>query len=189
MLLWFSRKAADTGSLLTHFICYRYRSIIYEAKGEELYNSHVERLLAEYLIDTLPVEFLPPPACVRSIVSLEAWPLWRVIYFDWLVLSARLLVYYVCCHLVARWGYYSLYIFGPVPLWLCEDITACYMYCFFRNNAWLFSGQLSYLIAGFNLFSIHKCFFTSKVLLKFSPLTVKLNLLFKVLLSVHGIGK
>ena len=24
--------------------------------------------------------------------------------------------------------------FGRVPLWLCEDITAnCYMYCYFRN--------------------------------------------------------
>ena len=27
-----------------------------------------------------------------------------------------------------------IYIFGRVPLWLCEDITACYMYCYFRNN-------------------------------------------------------
>ena len=26
------------------------------------------------------------------------------------------------------------YMFGRVPLWLCEDITAnCYMYCYFRN--------------------------------------------------------
>ena len=48
------KKAADTGSLLTHFICLSFRSIIYEANGEELYNSRVERLLAEYLIDTLP---------------------------------------------------------------------------------------------------------------------------------------
>ena len=53
------KKAADTGSLLTHFICFSFRSIIYEAKGEELYNSRVEQLLAEYLIDTLPLEFLP----------------------------------------------------------------------------------------------------------------------------------
>ena len=34
-----------------------------------MYNLRVERLLAEYLIDTLPVEFLPSPACVRSMVS------------------------------------------------------------------------------------------------------------------------
>ena len=53
------KKAADTGSLLTHFICFSFRSIIYEANGEELYNSRVERLLAEYLIDTLLLEFLP----------------------------------------------------------------------------------------------------------------------------------
>ena len=63
------KKAADTGSLLTHFICLSFRSIIYEANGEELYNSCVERLLAEYLIGTLPLEFLAPPLCVRSIVS------------------------------------------------------------------------------------------------------------------------
>ena len=25
--------------------------------------------------------------------------------------------------------------FGRIPLWLCEDITAnCYMYCYFRNS-------------------------------------------------------
>ena len=46
-------------------------------------------------------------------------------YPDWLVLSARLL----------RSGYHSgKYMFDHVPLWLCEDITACcYMYCYFRN--------------------------------------------------------
>ena len=28
-----------------------------------------------------------------------------------------------------------IYMFGRVPLWLCEDITACcYMYCYFRNK-------------------------------------------------------
>ena len=32
------KKAADTGSRLTHFICLAFRSIIYEANGEELYN-------------------------------------------------------------------------------------------------------------------------------------------------------
>ena len=63
------KKAADTGSLLTHFICFSFRSIIYEANGEELYNSRVERLLAEYLIDTPLLEFLLSPLCVRSIVS------------------------------------------------------------------------------------------------------------------------
>ena len=53
------KKAADTGSLLSHFICFSLRSIIYEANREELYNSRVERLLAEYLIDTPLLEFLP----------------------------------------------------------------------------------------------------------------------------------
>ena len=51
--------AADTGSLLTLFICFSFRSI-YEANGEELYDSRVERRLAEYLIDTPPLEFLAP---------------------------------------------------------------------------------------------------------------------------------
>ena len=63
------KKAADTGSLLTHFICFSFRSVIYEANGEELYNSRVERLLAEYLIDTPLLEFLLSPRGVRSIVS------------------------------------------------------------------------------------------------------------------------
>ena len=54
------KKAADTGSLLTHLIFFSFRSIIYEANGEELYNSRVERLLTEYLIDTQLLEFLPP---------------------------------------------------------------------------------------------------------------------------------
>ena len=61
--------------LLAAIFCYRFRSIIYEAKGEELYNSRVERLLAGYLIDMLTVEFLPSPACVCSIVLWQAWPL------------------------------------------------------------------------------------------------------------------
>ena len=69
------KKAADTGSVLTHFICFSFRSIIYEAKGEVLYNSPVERLLAEYLIDTLPVEFLALPCLCALDSILEAWPL------------------------------------------------------------------------------------------------------------------
>ena len=67
------KKAADTGSLLTHFICFSFRSIIYEANGEELYNSRVERLLAEYLIDMLPgVSALSSWGAFDSIR--EAWP-------------------------------------------------------------------------------------------------------------------
>ena len=40
-------------------------------------------------------------------------------YLDWLVLSARLLVYYVCCHLVARWKYYNV----CRHRWPSENIT------------------------------------------------------------------
>ena len=60
-------------------------------------------------------------------------------YPDWLVLSARLL-----------WaGYHSakIYMFYHVPLWLCEDITACcYMYCYFRNIFPPWSSQMTIIL-------------------------------------------
>ena len=116
------------------------RSIIYEANGEELYNSRVEQLWISNWVSA------PPPWGAFDSI-LEAWPPWHGIYPDWLVLSARHLVYYVCCHLVARWKYYSKYIFGRVPLWLCEDITACcYMYCYFRNIFPPWSSQMTILL-------------------------------------------
>ena len=40
-----------------------------------------------------------------------------------------------------------IYIFGHVPLWLCEDITACcYMYCYFRNIFPPWSSQMTILL-------------------------------------------
>ena len=52
-------------------------------------------------------------------------------YPDWLVLSARLLAQPSC----GQVKIVQNICFGRVPLWLCEDITACcYMYCYFRNN-------------------------------------------------------
>ena len=52
-------------------------------------------------------------------------------YPDWLVLSPRLLVQPSC----GQVKIVQNICFGCVPLWLCEDITACcYMYCYFRNN-------------------------------------------------------
>ena len=124
------KKAADTGSLLTHFIFFRFRSIIYEAKGGELYNSRVERLLAGYLIDTLPLEFLPSPACVHSIVS---WMYISSMTWDILWLASverpppsvlgmlpsggQVRILLVCHHLVAKWEYYSLYI------WSCSLVA------------------------------------------------------------------
>ena len=51
-------------------------------------------------------------------------------YPDWLVLSARLLAQPTC----GQVKIVQNICFGRVPLWLCEDITACcYMYCYFRN--------------------------------------------------------
>ena len=51
-------------------------------------------------------------------------------YPDWLVLSARLLAQPSCGQVGG-----AKYMFDHVPLWLCEDITACcYMYCYFRNK-------------------------------------------------------
>ena len=53
-------------------------------------------------------------------------------YPDWLVLSARLLAQPFC----GQVKIVQNICFGRVPLWLCEDITACcYMYCYFRNKA------------------------------------------------------
>ena len=41
----------------------------------------------------------------------------------------------------------QIYIFGRVPLWLCEDITACcYMYCYFRNIFPPWSSQMTILL-------------------------------------------
>ena len=52
-------------------------------------------------------------------------------YPYWLVLSARLLAQPSC----GQVKIVQNICFGRVPLWLCEDITACcYMYCYFRNN-------------------------------------------------------
>ena len=37
--------------------------------------------------------------------------------------------------------------FGRVPLWLCEDITACcYMYCYFHNIFPPWSSQMTILL-------------------------------------------
>ena len=63
------KKAADTGSLLTHFICLALGLLTMKQKERNCIISRVERLLAGYLIDTLPGEFPAPPRCVRSIVS------------------------------------------------------------------------------------------------------------------------
>ena len=40
-----------------------------------------------------------------------------------------------------------IYIYGRVPLWLCEDITACcYMYCYFCNIFPPWSSQMTILL-------------------------------------------
>ena len=52
-------------------------------------------------------------------------------YPDWLVLSPSLLVQPSC----GQVKIVQNICFGRVPLWLCEDITACcYMYCYFCNT-------------------------------------------------------
>ena len=41
----------------------------------------------------------------------------------------------------------NIYIFGRVPLWICEDITACcYMYCYFHNIFPPWSSQMTILL-------------------------------------------
>ena len=125
-------KAADTGSLLTHFICLALGLLSVKQMERNCIISRVEWLLAGYrnMLPGVSSLFSPP---TRDSIR-EAWPPWHVIYPDWLVLSARLLVQ-PSCGQVKIVQYIYIYMFGRVPLWLCEDITAnCYMYCYFRNS-------------------------------------------------------
>ena len=62
-------KAADTGSLLTHFICLVLSLSSMKQMERNCIISHVERLLTGYLLNMQFVKFLAPPCCVRSIVS------------------------------------------------------------------------------------------------------------------------
>ena len=68
-VLWFRGRRLPTQDRFNSLYLFSFRSIIYVANGEELYKSRVERLLAEYLIDTPLLEFLPLPRGVRSLVS------------------------------------------------------------------------------------------------------------------------
>ena len=56
------KKAADTGSLLTQLYLFSFKSIIYEANGEELYNFTrgvtVSRISNQYAASTVSVRFL-----------------------------------------------------------------------------------------------------------------------------------
>ena len=71
----------------------------------------------------LPVHARKHPGGVASMTRDKGYP-------DWLVLSARLLAQPSC----GQVKIVQKICFGRVPLWLCEDITACcYMYCYFRN--------------------------------------------------------
>ena len=71
-------------------------------------------------------------------------------YLDWLVLSARLLVYYVCCHLVARWKYYSKYIYiwscSLMAMWGYYSLLLYVAYCYFRNIFPPWSSQMTILL-------------------------------------------
>ena len=108
------------------------KSINYKANGEALYDSRVERLISSScLFRELPVSGAYLFVCVARKHPGGVASMTRDRgYSDWLVLSARLLAQ------PCRPGYNSTkYMFNHVPLWLCEDITACcYMYCYFRNN-------------------------------------------------------
>ena len=59
-LLWISeKKAADTGSLLTHFICLALGLLTMKQMENNCIISRVERLLTGYLFHMQFVEFLP----------------------------------------------------------------------------------------------------------------------------------
>ena len=75
---------------------FSFRSINYEANGEELYNftrgATLNCISIPYAVCRVSACFLRP----RTIVIREAWPPLHVIYPDWLVLSTRLLVQPSC---------------------------------------------------------------------------------------------
>ena len=80
----FQKRLQRTGSVLTHFIWLWFWSVIYGAKGEELY--------------------------LAGVSSMTYNVLWLA-----MVLSARLVVTYMCA--------------SAVIWWLCEDIAAGYYMC------------------------------------------------------------
>ena len=63
------KKAADTGSLLTHFICLVLSLSSMKQMERNCIISRVERLSAAYLIVRELPQFLLSLGCVRSIVS------------------------------------------------------------------------------------------------------------------------
>ena len=71
------KKAADTGSLLTHFICLALGLLSMKQMERNCIISRAERLLAGYL-NMLPGVSAPPPWGAFDSI-LEAWPPWRVI--------------------------------------------------------------------------------------------------------------
>ena len=90
------KKAADTGSLLTHFICLALGLLSMKQMERNCIISRVERLSAEYLTNTLLPQFLGFLGCVRAIVSGRRGLHDALCYPDWLVLSPRLLVQPSC---------------------------------------------------------------------------------------------
>ena len=78
-------------------------------------------------------------------------------YPDWLVLSARLLLQPSC----GQVKMVQNICFGRVPLWLCEDITACcYMYSYFRNIFPPWSSQMTIILITNAMYHIRQWFST-----------------------------
>ena len=124
-LLWFSEEEGRRHRIAFNSLyLFSFRSINYEANGEELYNfTHGVTLswISQYAAASFCL-FSPPtrdshPGGVASMTRDRGYP-------DWLVLSARLLVQPSCgqvkivqniyvwsCSLVAMWRYYSLLLY------------------------------------------------------------------------------
>ena len=90
------KKAADTGSLLTHFICLALGLLSMKQMERNCIISRMEWLSAAYLIIRVLPQFLLSLGCVRAIVSGRRGLPDTLYYPDWLVLSARLLVQPSC---------------------------------------------------------------------------------------------
>ena len=68
------KKAGDTGSLLTHFICLALGLLSMKQMERNCIISRMERLSAEYLTNTLLPQFLFFPGLCALDSIRESWP-------------------------------------------------------------------------------------------------------------------
>ena len=105
---------------------FSFRSIIYEANGDELYNFTrgvtVSRMSNRYPASTVSGSSL---LCTLDNIR-EALPPWHVIYPDWLVLSTRLLVQPSCGQVkIVQYIYICLVMFPCGYVRILQPVAIC----------------------------------------------------------------